>query len=104
LLLFALAAVPGGSRSGAAGEGKSPNLVIVVADNSGWGDCNHSGNQQVRTPNIDSIARSGASLDLFFSLRGLCTDARRVSHGPLSWDPPLYTNQHTIQPPAGESR
>jgi arylsulfatase A-like enzyme len=64
--ICAVAAVLGGSLSGAAAEGKPPNLVIFVADDSGWGDYSHSGNQQVRTPNIDSIARSGATLDRFF--------------------------------------
>jgi len=43
-----------------------PNVVIFVADDSGWGDYSHSGNQQVRTPNIDGIARGGASLERFF--------------------------------------
>lgn len=43
-----------------------PNLVIFLADDAGWGDYSHSGNRQVRTPNIDSIAQSGVSLDRFF--------------------------------------
>jgi len=58
-LLFALV----GSASAAAPR---PNVVILLADDSGWGDYSHSGNTQVRTPNIDSIARAGASLDRFF--------------------------------------
>ena len=44
----------------------SPNVVIFLADDAGWGDFSHSGNTQVRTPNIDSIARSGVSLEHFF--------------------------------------
>lgn len=43
-----------------------PNLVIFLADDAGWGDFRHSGNQQVATPNIDSIAKGGVSLDRFF--------------------------------------
>ncbi|WP_010584937.1 sulfatase-like hydrolase/transferase [Schlesneria paludicola] len=43
-----------------------PNLVIFLADDAGWGDYSHSGNQQVSTPNIDSIAKGGVSLDRFF--------------------------------------
>jgi arylsulfatase A-like enzyme len=49
-----------------AAEIKRPNVVIFIADDSGWGDYSHSGNRQVRTRNIDSIARAGASLDRFF--------------------------------------
>ena len=44
----------------------SPNVVILLADDAGWGDYSHSGNTQVATPNIDSIANEGVSLDRFF--------------------------------------
>jgi arylsulfatase A-like enzyme len=43
-----------------------PNVVIFLADDAGWGDYSHSGNTQVRTPHIDSIAEGGVSLDRFF--------------------------------------
>ena len=43
-----------------------PNVVIFLADDAGWGDYGHSGNRQVATPNIDSIARGGVSLDRFY--------------------------------------
>lgn len=43
-----------------------PNVVIFLADDAGWGDYSHSGNRQVSTPNIDSIAMGGVSLDRFF--------------------------------------
>lgn len=43
-----------------------PNLVVFLADDAGWGDYSFSGNTQVATPNIDSIAEGGVSLDRFF--------------------------------------
>ncbi len=43
-----------------------PNIVIFLADDSGWGDYSINGNTNIRTPNIDSIAKSGAILDRFF--------------------------------------
>lgn len=43
-----------------------PNVVIFLADDAGWGDYGHSGNRQVATPHIDSIATGGVSLDRFF--------------------------------------
>jgi arylsulfatase A-like enzyme len=43
-----------------------PNLVILLADDSGWGDYSINGNTNVNTPNIDSLARSGAMFDRFF--------------------------------------
>ena len=43
-----------------------PNLVVFLADDAGWGDYGFSGNKMANTPNIDSIARAGVSLDRFF--------------------------------------
>src|SRR5215203_1618807 len=43
-----------------------PNVVIFLADDSGWGDYSFTGNTNLRTPNIDSIARRGAVLDRFY--------------------------------------
>lgn len=43
-----------------------PNIVIFLADDAGWGDYSQSGNTQVSTPNIDSIAMGGVSLDRFY--------------------------------------
>ncbi|MBN9688701.1 MAG: arylsulfatase [Verrucomicrobia bacterium] len=43
-----------------------PNIVVFLADDAGWGDFSQSGNRQVSTPNIDSIAKGGVSLDRFF--------------------------------------
>lgn len=45
---------------------KQPNVVIFLADDAGWGDYSRNGNKQVSTPNIDSIAAGGVTLDRFF--------------------------------------
>lgn len=43
-----------------------PNVVVFLADDAGWGDYSQSGNTQIRTPNIDSLAKGGVSLDRFY--------------------------------------
>ncbi|KAF0178937.1 MAG: sulfatase [Limisphaerales bacterium] len=43
-----------------------PNILIFLADDSGWGDYSFNGNTNIRTPNIDSLGRHGASLDRFY--------------------------------------
>ena len=43
-----------------------PNIVILLADDQGWGDLSATGNTMVRTPAIDSLARDGATLDRFY--------------------------------------
>jgi arylsulfatase A-like enzyme len=50
----------------APGEAAPPNLVVFLADDAGWGDYSFSGNTQIATPNIDSIAEGGVSLDRFY--------------------------------------
>jgi len=43
-----------------------PNILIVLADDQGWGDLSYSGNKDLSTPNIDSLARDGAAFDRFY--------------------------------------
>ncbi len=43
-----------------------PNIVVVLADDQGWGDLSVHGNTNLSTPNIDSLARDGALFDRFF--------------------------------------
>ncbi len=55
--LFAVATVSAANR---------PNVVIFLADDSGWGDYSMNGNTNLQTPNIDSLARDGAMLERFY--------------------------------------
>ncbi|MGD1979848.1 MAG: arylsulfatase [Akkermansiaceae bacterium] len=43
-----------------------PNVIVFLSDDQGWGDLSHSGNRDLKTPKIDSIADDGASFDHFF--------------------------------------
>src|SRR5690348_10691965 len=45
---------------------KRPNIVIILADDQGWGDLSSNGNTNLTTPKIDSLARDGATLDRFY--------------------------------------
>ena len=45
---------------------KKPNVVIILADDQGWGDLSVNGNANLATPNIDSLAKAGALLERFF--------------------------------------
>ena len=65
LLVFAAACFDVPQCSGAE-TAKRPNILIFLADDSGWGDYGFNGNTNLKTPNIDSIARSGAALDRFY--------------------------------------
>jgi arylsulfatase A-like enzyme len=56
-------------------QAKAPNVVVLLADDAGWGDFSFNGNQQVHTPNIDAIATAGAHFDRFF-VQPVCSPTR----------------------------
>jgi arylsulfatase A-like enzyme len=43
-----------------------PNVVVFLSDDQGWGDLSSSGNQDLSTPRIDSLADQGVSFDRFY--------------------------------------
>jgi arylsulfatase A-like enzyme len=52
-----------------------PNIVVILADDQGWGDVSSNGNPNLDTPNIDSLARDGITFDRFF-VAPLCAPTR----------------------------
>lgn len=51
--------------SGHSGSVK-PNILIVLADDMGWGDLNLNGNNSVSTPAINALAKQSLSFDRFY--------------------------------------
>jgi arylsulfatase A-like enzyme len=45
---------------------RRPNVVVILTDDQGWGDLSVTGNTNLATPNIDSLARDGATLEHFY--------------------------------------
>ena len=43
-----------------------PNIVLIMSDDQGWGDLSVHGHVNLRTPNIDSLARDGGLFERFF--------------------------------------
>ncbi len=52
-----------------------PNVVVLLADDAGWGDYSRNGNNQVATPHIDSLAAQGVTLNRFY-VCPLCAPTR----------------------------
>eukprot|EP00913_Durusdinium_trenchii_P035236 g32966.t1 len=65
-LLSAIAALFVFSTAVAQAENRRPNIVIILADDQGWGDLSLHGNTNLKTPHIDSLARDGATFDRFY--------------------------------------
>lgn len=45
---------------------RRPNVLVILADDQGWGDLSIHGNSNLATPNIDSLARDGALFQNFY--------------------------------------
>jgi hypothetical protein len=71
LLVAAIATVAAAadqtSAEAAARQGKKPNIVHIVADDLGWKDVGFNGCTDIKTPNIDKLAQSGAKFTQFYA-------------------------------------
>ena len=61
--------------SGANGQAQ-PNIVVILSDDAGYGDFGFTGGQLIATPNIDRIAREGATLSQFYTTASVCSPSR----------------------------
>jgi arylsulfatase A-like enzyme len=52
-----------------------PNVVVFVADDLGWADVGFHGEDQIRTPSLDRLAREGVQLDRFYTTP-ICSPTR----------------------------
>jgi N-acetylgalactosamine-6-sulfatase len=55
---------------------RRPNIVIILADDLGWGDIGANGCPDIRTPHIDSIAKSGVRFTQSYANAPECTPTR----------------------------
>ncbi|MBN1262391.1 MAG: sulfatase [Anaerolineae bacterium] len=53
-----------------------PNIVLISADDLGYGDLGCYGAQAIRTPNVDRIAREGALMTQAYAAAPLCSPSR----------------------------
>lgn len=86
LLFLAWLCVLSGSL--AAADGEKPNVIFILADDSGFADFGCYGHPYARTPNIDSLARDGTRFTQFYSTGVTCCPARTglmTSHWPASY-------------------
>ena len=55
---------------------KLPNLVIILADDLGYGDLTCYGHPSIRTPNLDRMASQGMRFTDFYVAACVCTPSR----------------------------
>lgn len=54
----------------------SPNIVVIYADDLGWGDLACYGHPAIRTPHLDRMAAEGMRFTEFYSAAEVCTPSR----------------------------
>src|ERR671930_626452 len=55
---------------------KLPNIIIILADDLGYGDLGCYGHPTIQTPNLDRMAREGMRFTDFYSAAEVCTPSR----------------------------
>lgn len=60
----------------AAAADPKPNVVLILADDLGYGDLGCYGNTKYKTPHIDRLAREGARLTSFYAPVPFCAPTR----------------------------
>ena len=53
-----------------------PHVILLLADDLGYGDLSSSGHPSSRTPNIDKLMQSSLSLSSFYSASPVCSPSR----------------------------
>ena len=55
---------------------KSPNFVIFLADDLGWGDLGVQGHPLIKTPNLDQFSKEGVRFTQCYAACGVCSPSR----------------------------
>jgi arylsulfatase A-like enzyme len=100
LLMLLPLAVPAATDS----EAAKPNIVLVMADDQGWGDAACYGHPKLKTPEMDSLAADGLKFERFYAAAPVCSPTRGSvmtgrhpnRFGCFCWGYPLRPQEITI--------
>jgi len=53
-----------------------PNVVLVMADDQGWGQTGYYNHPILKTPNLDAMAAAGLRMDRFYAAGPVCSPTR----------------------------
>ena len=78
-----------------AADAPKPNVVFFLIDDLGYADCGFNGGADIKTPNIDKLAKAGAVLESFY-VQPVCSPTRSAL---LTGRYPTHTGVYTIVRP-----
>jgi arylsulfatase A len=103
---FALLAVSIFVQIAAAQSPQAPNIIVVLADDLGYGDLGSYGHPVIRTPHLDRMAAAGQRWTSFYASSSVCNPSRaalmtgrmpiRIHGGGLNTWANVPTNELTI--------
>ena len=53
-----------------------PNIILVMADDQGWGDTSYNGHEVIKTPALDQMAAEGIQFNRFYASSPVCSPTR----------------------------
>ena len=53
-----------------------PNIILVMADDQGWGDMGYYDHPYVKTPNFDAMSKTSLRFDRFYAAAPVCSPTR----------------------------
>jgi arylsulfatase A-like enzyme len=69
-----------------AGPRRPPNVIVILADDLGWGDVGFNGRKSYKTPNLDRLAKQGTRFARWYTAAVVCAPSRAA----------LMTGKYTI--------
>lgn len=112
MALFSLSEPPAGAEAAKTGSvERGPNIIVILADDAGYGDISAYGAKALTTPNIDRLAREGLRFRDGHAAAATCTPSRyalltgeyafrKAGTGVLPGDAALVIDQRRLSLPA----
>lgn len=57
-------------------QSERPNVVLVMADDQGWGQVGYNNHPRLKTPHLDAMAASGIRFNRFYAAGPVCSPTR----------------------------
>ncbi len=76
-----------------------PNIVLVLADDQGWGETGYNGHPYLKTPVLDEMAATGLRFDRFYAAAPNCSPTRTsILTGRHPNRSGVFAPNHTTRP------
>src|SRR6266542_2152163 len=82
---------------------RKPNIIFILADDLGYGDLGCYGQELIKTPNLDALARAGIRFTNFYAAAPVCAPSRASLMTGLHQGHAYVRGNTTLKPVPGQS-